>query len=97
MPESARVCSLQDLRNYVEQMICKLHQLEPRAFRMTERLLIRQGRPCGMYFCLHGPRSVKFVAIWETDQNTVLVYGSTGERVGRYRLQGCPSLRQAAA
>ncbi len=97
MSESARVCSLQDLRNYVEITICQLHQLEPRAFRMTESLLVRQGKPCGMYFCLHGPRSVKFVAIWETDQNTVLVYGSRGERVGRYRLAGRPPIQQAAA
>ncbi len=97
MPESDRVCSLQDLRNYVEITICQQHQLEPRAFKMTERLLVRQGLPCGMYFCLHGPRSVKFVAIWETDQNTILFYGSRGERIGRCRVLGSLPLRQAAA
>ena len=97
MPESANVCSLQDLRNYVERMICKIHELEPQVFQMTERVLVRKGRPCGICFCLHGPRSVKFVAIWETDQNTVLLYGSSGERVGRVRLTGRPTLQQATA
>jgi hypothetical protein len=56
------------------------------AFELTEKVLRRQAGLCGMYFCLHGPRSVKFIAIWETDRNTVLFYGSGGERVGTYRL-----------
>lgn len=96
MPVSARVCSLQDLRNYIEITICQFNQLEPRVFQMTERVLRRQGQPCGMYFCLHGPRSVKLAAIWETDKNTILFYGSRGERVGRFRVRGMPTLGHAA-
>jgi hypothetical protein len=33
-----------------------------------------------MLFCLHGPRSVKLTAVWETISNTVLFYDSTGQR-----------------
>jgi len=54
---------------------------------MTERLLLRAGRPCGMYFCLHGPRSVKFSAIWDAGNNAVLFYGATGERFYRTSLE----------
>ncbi|MEM9656755.1 MAG: hypothetical protein AAF961_00205, partial [Planctomycetota bacterium] len=41
------------------------------------------GQPCGIHFCLHGPRALKLTAIWETDRNTILFYGSRGERVRR--------------
>lgn len=72
--------SLEDLRDYVNETFCAHYQLEVDAFHMTERMLRRGGKPCGMYFCLHGPRAVKFTAIWETDRNRVLFYGPTGER-----------------
>jgi hypothetical protein len=48
---------------------------------------VRAGRPCGVYFCLHGPRSVKFSAIWDAENNYVLFYGSTGERFHKTRLE----------
>ena len=66
---------------YVHETICENNELEVNAFSMTERILVRGGKPCGLYFCLHGPRAVKFTAIWETDRNSVLFYGATGERV----------------
>ena len=37
------------------------------------------GNPAEYHFCLHGPRAVKLSAIWETDANTILFYGSRGE------------------
>ncbi|HEY1065243.1 MAG TPA: hypothetical protein VGE52_04010 [Pirellulales bacterium] len=66
----------------------KPDQLEPDAFTITERLLTRKGKPCGMYFCLHGPRMVKFSAVWETESHTILFYGPTGERFHRTVLVG---------
>jgi len=50
-----------------------------------------------MYFCLHGPRAVKFTAIWETDRNQILFYGSTGERFLKMQLLVSPCLDRAAA
>lgn len=64
---------------------------------MTERILLRGGKPCGIYFCLHGPRAVKFSAIWETDGNTVLFYGSSGERFQKTQLRTAATLELAAA
>ena len=78
---------VEGLREYVLQMLCDLNELEVGAFPMTERILVRKGAPCGMYFCLHGPRSVKLTAIWETDRNTILFYSSTGERVLKSELK----------
>ena len=64
---------------------------------MTERVLVRGGKPCGICFCLHGPRSMKFSAIWETDRNRILFYGSRGERFQKTQLVEAPRLECAAA
>lgn len=64
---------------------------------MTERILVRGGKPCGIYFCLHGPRATKFTAIWETERNQVLFYGSRGERFLKTQLLEALQLESAAA
>ena len=89
--------SVSDLREYVNTTICSHYQLKAGAFQMTERLLLRAGKPCGIYFCLHGPRATKFVAIWETDRNQVLFYGSRGERFLKTQLEESCMLESAAA
>jgi len=89
--------NLQNLRNYVNETLCELNELEVGAFPLTERILVRAGQPCGMYFCLHGPRAVKLSAIWETERNTILFYGSSGERSHKIQLVAAPSLETAAA
>ena len=88
--------NLQDLRQYVIETLCQHNELEIGAFPLTERILIRGGQPCGIYFCLHGPRSVKFSAIWETQRNTVLFYGATGERFQKTQLVAAPRLEAVA-
>jgi len=92
-----QIHSLDDLREYVNTTLCQHDQLQMEAFRMTERILRRGGRPCGIYFCLHGPRSVKYTAIWETDRNQVLFYGAGGERFLKTQLLSSPRLDRVAA
>lgn len=94
---SLRIDDLDDLRRYVCQTLCEENDFEIGAFEITERFLVRGGAPCGIYFCLHGPRSVKLTAIWETDRNTILFYGSGGERLRRTQLTQAPNLELAAA
>jgi hypothetical protein len=89
--------SLENLRKYVVGVLCEQNQLELGAFPISERILVRGGKPCGLFFCLHGPRSVKFTAIWETEHNTVLFYDASGERILRTRLVRAPRLEAAAA
>lgn len=93
---SPRISDLEELRGFVRESLCDRNELEVNAFPMTERILVRGGRPCGLYFCLHGPRAVKFTAIWETDRNTVLFYSPTGERVHRIQLKHAPCLEPLA-
>ena len=92
-----RIESISELREYVNTTICTQYQFKSGAFRMTERVLLRAGKPCGIYFCLHGPRATKFVAIWDTDRNQVLFYGSRGERFLKTQLHELCRLESAAA
>ncbi len=89
--------TLNDLRDYVNETLCEYNQLQHDAFKMTERVLRRGGKPCGIFFCLHGPRAVKFTAIWETERNRILFYDAAGERFQRTQLLEGPSLERVAA
>lgn len=91
-----RIEDLDQLRHYVNKTLCHHEQLIENAFQLTQRILLRNGKPCGIYFCVHGPRSVKVTAIWETDRNTILFYGSTGERYQKTRLVAAPRVELAA-
>lgn len=95
--DSFQIHDLCELRNYIHQTLCDFNDFELGAFQITERILVRNGVACGIYFCLHGPRSVKLTAIWETDRNTILFYAPTGERLHRTRLKNAPDLAMAAA
>ena len=93
---TVRISNVHALRNYVYEYLCAQNQLEVGVFQMTERILIRRGKPCGMLYCLYGPRSLKLTAVWETDRNTILFYGSAGERQQHVQLVGPPSLANVA-
>ena len=80
---SVQLSNLTDLREFVQQQLCERNELEVGAFQFTERVLEKRGVPCGLCFCLHGPRRVKLLAIWETTRNTIMFYDSSGERVHR--------------
>ncbi|MCF0234098.1 MAG: hypothetical protein HUK22_03870 [Thermoguttaceae bacterium] len=70
-----------DLRNYVYTTLCGDHELLSDAFPTSESILRRSnGEICGAIFCIRGPRSVDFSAIWETAANRVLFYDPTGRR-----------------
>jgi hypothetical protein len=84
--------NLNDLRSYIHETICEQNELQVGAFQITERILVRGKRACGIFFCLHGPRSVKLTAIWETDRNTILFYSSSGERIAKTQLVQAPVL-----
>lgn len=87
-----RIQNFEQIRCYVLETLSKLELLKTDCCHLAVRLLSREGRPCGVYFCLYGPRAVRLSAIWETDSNTILFYGSRGERVGRTRLVEAPQL-----
>jgi hypothetical protein len=80
--------NLDGLRQFVQETLCQHNGLEIGAFLITERVLVRGGNPCGVLFCLHGPRSVRFTAIWEIARNTILFYGSDGQRQHKVQASG---------
>ena len=92
-----QINNIHDLREYVNATLCEHCQLQIGAFEMTERVLRRGGKPCGIYFCLYGPRLLRFTAIWETDRNQILFYGARGERFQRTQLIEAPALECVAA
>ena len=93
MPTSScQLLDLPDLRNYVNEILCRHENFDVGAFPITERILVRRGRPCGIFFCLNGPRAVKFTAIWETQRNTILFYDSSGDRFAKTQLVAAPKL-----
>lgn len=72
---------LDEVRSFVRRRICELHGLVAEAYEMSERYIHRGDRICGLYFCVHGPRSVQLTAIWDHERNTAIFYGSRGERL----------------
>ena len=71
-----------NIREIVEEEICIKNQLLPKAFPLTEKLLRKQGSPCGIFYCLHGPRSIRLTAVFDLETARVLFYDSTGQRAG---------------
>jgi hypothetical protein len=79
--------SLSDLKEYVYRTLCRDHELLADAFPTSESVLRRgSSESCGMMFCLHGPRAVKYSAIWERDKGRVLFYGPSGKRYQQVEL-----------
>jgi hypothetical protein len=92
-----QIDNLFELRDYVYETLCEYNQLQLGAYEMTEDTLFRAGRPCGIYFCVYGPRKMKATAIWETDRNQVLFYDSSGQRFQKTVLTDAPRLELSAA
>lgn len=81
MPQVAQqLHGLEAVRGFVNQTLCSRDNLEMGCFVLSERPLLSGGQVCGIHFCLHGPRSLRLTAIWEVRTNTILFYGSQGER-----------------
>lgn len=70
------------VRDVVLEELCRTHHLLPNAFPLTEKWLHKQGSPCGVFYCLHGPRSIRLTAVLDFETARVLFYDSTGQRFG---------------
>ena len=80
MQRQIEIENLSQLRQFVSRTLCQKNDFEEGVFQVTEKILTKCGKLCGVFFCLHGPRSVKLTAVWDTANNSILFYGSTGER-----------------
>ena len=95
--EIQRLDDFHAIRCYVNQTLCEKDRLEANLFPLYERILVRGGAPCGVIFYLYGPRSLCLTAIWETDSNTILFYGSRGERFRKTQLIAPPRIEDVAS
>ena len=80
MQRDIDIKNISQLRQFVSRTLCQKNDFEEGVFQVTEKILTKCGKLCGVLFCLHGPRSIKLTAVWDTDTNSILFYGSTGER-----------------
>lgn len=82
--------SREDLRQFARQTLCDHDQLDTDQTPFYEALLTRSGRPCGLYFEVHGPRLVRSCAIWAGEEHRILFYNSMGDRFAEFRLSEAP-------
>ncbi len=75
---------LQTIREFVREELCEKNQLEKNAFQMTEKVLVKKGEPCGLFFCIYGPRSVRLTAVWDLQRGSLFFYDSLGRRSASY-------------
>ena len=87
---------IDSIREFVRGELCEKNQLEKDAFQMTERLLVQQGKPCGLFFCIYGPRSVRLTAVWDLHRGSVFFYDSLGRRAASYQVPGSQALASQA-
>lgn len=85
--DRAEIDNLGQLKQFVSRTLCQLNDFEDGIFQVTERIITQCGKKCGILFCLHGPRSVKLTAVWENVTNSIIFYGSTGEKIQRTVLE----------
>ncbi len=83
--------SLDELREYVHETLCRRENLLREQSPLCELPLLRDGKYCGAQFTVQGPRALRLSAIWALDLNVIYFYDSRGERYLkmplRYRLK----------
>jgi hypothetical protein len=77
---TTKAMNFEALRKRVEQRLCEIGHLLSGQFPMTQREVVRSGKVVGIYFCVHGPRSVKMTAICDFRKDQIIFYGSDGIR-----------------
>ncbi len=82
--------TIPELRKHVLEVLCEHDQLDPYQTPLSQALITRSNRPCGLYFQVRGPRSLKTYAIWAGEEHRILFYSSTGERFAETRLSDSP-------
>ena len=90
MQEVASLPTLDELRQHVLQVLCDNDRLEPSETALNQMVVVRQDKPCGLFFQARGLRHFKTYAIWAGEENRILYYNSAGERFAETRLSEAP-------
>jgi hypothetical protein len=89
--------TLEDLRSFVLRTLCSHDRLDPGQTPLHQAVIRRSGRPCGLFFQVHGPRLLKTYAVWAGEEDRILFYDSTGLRFAETRLSEGPDPLKLAA
>lgn len=83
---SSDVQTMDALRRYVHEKLCRHENLVADQFALEVTALTRKGAMCGLQFMLRGPRSVRLGAVWASDHNQLYLYDARGERFHKEQL-----------
>jgi hypothetical protein len=97
MPTVVSLPSLHAIRKQVHETLCAHDNLDPAHTPLFHSVITRQGKPCGSFFHIQGPRLLKTYAVWAGDENRILFYDSKGERFSEVRLSDAPDPLKLAA
>jgi hypothetical protein len=78
------------LLKHVHHVLCEKDHLDPNQTPLSHSLIIRHGKPCGLFVHVEGPRLLKNYAVWAGDENRILLYDASGERFGEIQLSEAP-------
>ena len=92
-----RLSTLEQLKDHVRAVLAEHDQLDPEQSPMVQNVLMRRGRPCGLFFQLQGPRRVRTYAVWAGEENRILFYDSLGQRFAQTTLTESPDPRELNA
>ncbi|MEM6689540.1 MAG: hypothetical protein AAF664_08945 [Planctomycetota bacterium] len=88
--------TFEELCDFVEETLCGIGNLVTGQFPLTQRVVFRGKRRVGIYFCVHGPRSVKLTAIYDYPSKQAIFYGSDGIRADSVNLVVAPEPAEAS-
>ena len=90
MEEVVCLPTLDQLRDHVRTVLCAHDQLDPGQTPLHQAVILRSGRPCGLFFQVQGPRRVQTYAVWAGEEGRILFYDSAGQRFAQSRLAEAP-------
>ncbi len=86
--------TLEDLCQHVLYQLCRHDNLDPKQTPLQQALIVRRGKPCGLFFQVQGPRLLKTYAVWAGEENRILFYDCSGLRFAETRLSEAPDPRE---
>jgi hypothetical protein len=90
----ASLPTLRELRCHVHDRLCAHDRLDPCRTPVHQALILRAGRPCGLFFQVQGPRLLRAYALWAGEENRIIFYDSAGQRFSETRLRHGPNPRE---
>ncbi len=84
--------TVEQLLDHVHHALCKKDNLDPKQTPLAHSVIVRRGKPCGLFVHVNGPRLLKNYAIWAGDENRIFLYTASGERFGEIHLSEAPDL-----